>query len=292
MIKISSFYEIRALPEEGLAELKEELFKLASLYEVLGLIIISPEGVNGTISGAQIDEFVRRVARLVGAEQLDQKRSSAERQVFKKFNVKIRPEIVTSEFLTRDKILTDKGQAHTLTPRQWHELLSSGEELNLIDTRNYYEYQLGHFKRAVDPKISQFTEFSDYLDQANLPRDRKTLIYCTGGIRCEKAIFEMKRAGFLEVYQLGGGILRYLEEFPEEQFEGECFVFDRRVAVTQDLSPSKRYVLCRECGDPAEVSGSTTKCLNENCATNHGQSNRSSASADFDSSPMPPRAGS
>jgi UPF0176 protein len=275
MIKISSFYEIRPLDEEKLPLFKDELFSLASRCGVLGLIILSPEGINGTVSGADTDEFVQGVSDLLGVLTLDQKLSSADRQVFKKFNVKIRPEIVTSEFPTRDKVLSGEGQAHTLTPREWEQLLSSGEELNLIDTRNYYEYQLGRFKGAVDPGIAQFTEFSEFLEASDLPRDRKTLIYCTGGIRCEKAVFEMKRAGFSEVYQLGGGILRYLEEFPGRNFEGECFVFDRRVAVTQSLEPSKRYVLCRKCGDPAEVHDREVRCLNLNCQTNHGQSNSS-----------------
>lgn len=143
----------------------------------------------------------------------------------------------------------------------------------LLDTRNVYETAIGKFRGAVDPKLQKFSEFSDFVTASDIPKNKKVLMYCTGGIRCEKASLEMQRLGFEDVYQLSGGILKYLEEFPDGPFEGECFVFDHRVAVDKNLRPSKQYKLCPHCGNPGDKSISCRKCgaqaiICDGCANN------------------------
>ena len=122
----------------------------------------------------------------------------------------------------------------------------------LIDTRNWYEYRLGTFRGALNPGIEKFTDFPDFIQKQGIGKHQKMLIFCTGGIRCEKGILDLEQNGYQNVFQLEGGILNYLEQYPNQKFEGECFVFDRRVAVDQNLEPSKRYTLCPHCGQPAD----------------------------------------
>lgn len=130
----------------------------------------------------------------------------------------------------------------------------------MIDTRNWYETKIGTFKGAVNPKIDVFTEFPKFISEQAIKKDEKLLIFCTGGIRCEKGILQLQEAGFNDVYQLDGGILNYLKEYPNDQFEGECFVFDHRVAVDQELKPTKTYDLCPHCGQPAATTIDCKRC--------------------------------
>jgi len=267
--QVASFYELKPLAE--LEQFATFLKTLAEAEAVKGLIILSPEGINGTIAGMQLEEFLTQVAGRVGVSSFDVKRSYSEKAPFKRFAVRIRPEIVTSDFETKDEAIKGEGFKHTLTPEEWDQILKSGEEINLVDTRNDYELKLGRFKGAIDPQIEEFSYLKGFIQKAELPKDRKTLLYCTGGIRCEKAIFEFKQAGYENVYQLGGGILRYLEKFPNQEFEGECFVFDHRVAVDQNLEPSKRFRFCEHCGDPTEA-GDRSDC---SCLANAAKLNQS-----------------
>lgn len=127
------------------------------------------------------------------------------------------------------------------------------EDTVLLDTRNSYETAIGKFRGAVDPGIEAFHEFPGFIQKAGLPKNKTVMMYCTGGIRCEKALLEMEKQGYEHVYQLEGGILAYLEQFPDKNFEGECFVFDHRVAVDQHLRPSTVYGLCPHCGHAGNV---------------------------------------
>jgi UPF0176 protein len=124
-------------------------------------------------------------------------------------------------------------------------------EVVVLDTRNDYEVDIGKFKNARDFRTKEFQEFPESLKQSDIHPDQKVLIYCTGGIRCEKAILAMEEQGYKNVYQLDGGILNYLKEYPDGAFDGECFVFDYRVAVDSRLEPSQQYTLCPHCGQPA-----------------------------------------
>lgn len=216
---------------------------------------MSTEGVNGTIAGSleNIQTFKEILQNELG--EILFKDSTADEQPFKRFFVKIRPEIVT---LGDTSVLPEQDNSH-LSPAEWNQVIEN-EDVVIIDTRNDYETEIGMFEGAIDPGLKKFQDFPEYVSSSGLPKEKKVLMYCTGGIRCEKALVEMKRQGYQHVYQLDGGILKYLQEFPEGKFNGECFVFDHRVAVNQELKPSEKYKLCPHCGDPGDVSITCLRC--------------------------------
>lgn len=164
--------------------------------------------------------------------------------------VKVKKEIVT---LGDESIVpaSEKDASH-LSPQQWNEFIKNQNPV-VLDVRNDYEMEIGKFKTAKDWQMKEFTEFPKLIENLEVDKDAPVLMYCTGGIRCEKASLEMRRQGYKNVYQLDGGILNYIKEFPNDEFAGECFVFDHRVAVDQTLEPSKSYALCVHCGQPAEL---------------------------------------
>ncbi len=256
---VSSFYRFFPLAADEIPMRKLALETRAARLEIDGLVILAEEGCNGTVVGTSdsVELFEQTLPVLFGDGDWMFKRAFAIRPPFQDFRVKVRAEIVTTR---TDDPLKVSGSKNHLTPTEWQALLDSGEELTVLDTRNRYETRLGMFRGAVDPKIDHFSDFAARLPELQMPKDRKVLIYCTGGIRCEKAILEMERQGYERVYQLEGGILRYLEHFPHKSFEGECFVFDGRVAVDQSLSPSRAWSLCPHCGDPAHTAVSCQFC--------------------------------
>jgi UPF0176 protein len=254
-IIVTTFFLFVDLVEEK-QDLRETLFALDDLK---GLVLIAGEGINGMVAGtteaiARFRETVENQPKLAGMEYKD---SFCAKNPFPRWKVEIKNQVI--QYLDKFR---PKGEHNHLSPADWHALLKSGEELTILDTRNLYETRVGTFKNAIDPEIDKFTEFTDYLDGCELPKEQTTLIFCTGGIRCEKAILDMEERGFENVYQLEGGILKYIEEFPDEEFEGECFVFDKRVALDQKLEPSKQYWLCAHCGDPGQVVMDCRRCGN------------------------------
>lgn len=246
-LTVTSFYRFVPLSVEDLAERRERWYARAESLGIAGLIILAAEGVNATVAGSAgaIAELKRLVVSELGSE-IEFKDSDSPSRVFKRLSVQIREEIVT----IKDSLPAPDGAGY-LRPAEWEEMMRR-EDAVVIDTRNIYETKLGKFRGAVDPGIRHFSEFPAFVESCGIPRDKKILMYCTGGIRCEKASLAMRLRGYGEVYQLRGGILRYLEERPNAAFEGECFVFDERVALEQSLAPSRRYKLCPHCGDPAE----------------------------------------
>lgn len=231
--------------------LQSELTAYGKALDIKGLILIGDEGFNLTISGEkdQVNQYRDYLLNAfnVPLENVLIKESISEKPIFKRFKVQIRKEIVT---LGLNEIKIPSSDSNHLAPTDFHQALQE-ENVQVIDTRNWYETDVGKFKKALDFRITEFREFPDRLESANLDKSKKTLIYCTGGIRCEKAIEAMRKQGFEKVYQLEGGILKYLEEYPNKEFEGECFVFDHRVAVDQNLKATKRFGLCPHCGQPA-----------------------------------------
>jgi UPF0176 protein len=257
---ISAFYYFT--PVENPEALKQELEEIAQRLKLCGLVILGPEGINSTLAAPTPEasqEIKNWIMSTFKKPDLLFKDSKCESAPFARFSVKIRSEIVT---LKTPELTPDMRANHHLSPEEWDRVLKE-EDILLIDTRNWYEYNIGPFKGAVNPKIDQFTEFPEWIEQQNYDKNKKMLIFCTGGIRCEKGILEMQRRGFNNVYQLEGGILNYLEKKPGDQFQGECFVFDHRVAVDQNLQPSKRYKLCPHCGQPAEVKIDCGRCDSE-----------------------------
>lgn len=226
---------------------------------VRGLVILGPEGFNSTCAAPSREarEAWEAFIRSHFACPVEFKHSESEKPPFRRFSVKIRPEIVTAG---RPDLRAREGENHHLSPQEWNQVLKEEKDWVMVDTRNWYEYEMGTFKGALNPQTEKFTDFFDQIDGMNLPKDKKLLIFCTGGIRCHKGILELQDRGYSNVWQLKGGILKYMEEFPGDQFEGECFVFDHRVAVDQNLRPTQRYGLCPHCGDPADQPVTCVRC--------------------------------
>ena len=263
MMKIAAFYHFVALPEAELEGLAAKLETLGDSAGLRGLIILAKEGINGTVSArtwADVDMYLAAAFGIIGCPLealIEPRRSEAPAWPFRKFKVRLRDEIVT---LGKPEVqpLPPKSETH-LSPEDWHRTMCE-EDVIVLDTRNTYETRIGKFAGAIAPDIEEFQDFGSYLDRSELPKDKKILIYCTGGIRCEKAIVEMHQHGFDQVYQLDGGILNYLAKYPREKFEGECFVFDNRVAVDQDLKPSTQFKMCPHCGQPAFEALACVRC--------------------------------
>jgi len=250
--QISAFYFFTELTDSELNNIKVKLEEFALDNNLFGLIIIANEGINGTccILKENSNKFKIFLTSLNSAFlNINFKDSFSSFNTFKRFKIKVRDEIVTLE----RKDIIPKGANNHLEPKEWDEFLENENDYILIDTRNTYETKLGMFENAIDPGMDNFTEFKKYVEKLNQPKDKKVLMYCTGGIRCEKASYQMQEAGYKNVYQLNGGILKYLEEFPNKKFNGECFVFDHRVAVDQELKPSKIFKLCPHTGNPASL---------------------------------------
>ncbi|MDE0119152.1 MAG: rhodanese-like domain-containing protein [Bdellovibrionales bacterium] len=246
--QIVSFYRFTPFSKSDLKRVHETLIKTGKEKEMVGLILLSKEGINATLSGKKesIDTYLRIVEQVTDINDFFYKKSPSSIPAFKQLRIKIKKEIIT---FGKKEISADFG-FHNLEPDEWESMLNE-KQITVLDIRNDYEVEVGQFKKAKDLGLKEFSEFPQKIKSTTLPKEQKTLLYCTGGIRCEKAIIEMRKQGFKELYQLKGGILNYLKLFPDRSFEGECFVFDHRVAVDQKLNPSKKYSLCPHCGQAA-----------------------------------------
>lgn len=230
--------------------LREPLLTVCQEQGVKGTLLLAHEGINGTIAGtrAGIDAVIAWLRADDRMADLSWKESFDEAQPFYRMKVKLKREIVTMGVSDVDP---NEVVGTYVKPTDWNTLISDPDVL-LIDTRNDYEVEIGTFKGAVDPHTKTFREFPDYVKQNVDPaRHKKVAMFCTGGIRCEKASSYMKQQGFEEVYHLEGGILKYLEEVPQEQslWQGECFVFDNRVTVKHDLTAGS-FDQCHGCRRP------------------------------------------
>ncbi|WP_261663231.1 rhodanese-related sulfurtransferase [Deinococcus sp. Marseille-Q6407] len=243
---VAALYQFRELDEP--AALQERLKAECAALGLCGTLIVAPEGINGTVAGSR--EAITALHGLLlelGFTQLEYKESLAAAQPFKRMKVRLKKEIVTLgvEVQPRDLV------GHYLSPAEWDQLLDDPNVV-LIDTRNSYEYQAGTFRGALDPQTSSFREFPAWLEEHRAELEgKKVAMFCTGGIRCEKSTSLLLQEGLTDVYHLQGGILRYLEETPQERsrWEGECFVFDERVTVGHGLQPGHAE-MCWSCGWP------------------------------------------
>ncbi len=262
-VEVTSFYRFFPLTSSEVAVKRLALEAQSARLELSGLVILAEEGCNGTVAGSSdsIEIFKRSLDAMFGSGDWRFKDSRCSRQPFPRFRVKIRPEIVTTRADITIREMERRGDHSShLTPAEWQAVLDSGEDVVLLDTRNRYETQLGTFEGCIDPQIDNFKDFAQFVEKSGIPKDKKVLMYCTGGIRCEKASVEMEKQGYSQVYQLDGGILRYLEEFPHRKFNGECFVFDGRVALDQNLQPTTNWKLCPHCGQPGNRPISCSFC--------------------------------
>lgn len=247
-IVIAALYKFVSLPD--FRELRQPILDACLARGIKGTLLVAHEGINGTVSGTRegIDAllaYLRSDERLV---DIDHKESFEDEQPFYRMKVKLKKEIVT---MGVEDIDPNQTVGTYVEPKDWNELISDPDVV-VIDTRNYYEYNIGTFERALNPKTETFRELPAYVAQNLDPaKHKKVAMFCTGGIRCEKSTAFMKKQGFTDVYHLKGGILKYLEEVPEEQslWRGECFVFDNRVAVNHKLEKGQ-YDQCHGCRHP------------------------------------------
>ena len=245
---VAALYHFARFPR--FESVREPLFTLCQENGVKGTLLLAAEGINGTIAGtdagiANVLGFLRAQPEFAG---LEHKESRASKMPFVRMKVKLKQEIVTMGVPDIDP---NQIVGTYVDPKDWNALISDPDTI-LIDTRNDYETAIGIFKGAVDPQTKTFREFPGWVkDNPGLHNKPKIAMYCTGGIRCEKATAFMKDQGFDEVYHLKGGILKYLEEVPQEEslWEGACFVFDERVSVVHGLAEGD-HKLCHACRNP------------------------------------------
>lgn len=228
-------------------------------HDVFGTLLLAPEGINGTIAGSRsgIDKVIEVIRALPGCAGLEHKESFAAKMPFLRMRVRLKKEIVTMGVpgIDPNRVVGDY-----VDPADWNDLISDPDVV-VIDTRNDYEVEIGTFKGAVNPRTVAFRDFPDWFRRTyKNAGDQKFAMFCTGGIRCEKATSFLKSEGIDQVFHLNGGILKYLETTPPEKslWEGECFVFDQRTAVTHGLDIGS-YELCHACRHPIDESDRKSK---------------------------------
>jgi UPF0176 protein len=248
MFIVAALYKFARLSD--LEKMRAAILQACAENGICGTLLLAQEGINGTIAGTRrgIDNILAFLRRYPQLADLEHKESAAETEPFYRMKVRLKKEIVT---IGIPEVDPNEVVGTYLNPEEWNEVISDPETV-LIDTRNDYEVAVGTFKGAVNPNTESFSAFPDYVKK-NLDsrKHKKVAMFCTGGIRCEKASAYMKKLGFEEVYHLKGGILKYLETVPEEKslWQGECFVFDQRVTVKHGLAPGS-YELCPSCRVP------------------------------------------
>ena len=247
-IVVAALYKFAKLPDY--CERQPLLHDFCVAQGLYGTLLLAEEGINGTVAGSRagIDALIAYLRADVCFADLEHKESYADEMPFTRMKVKLKKEIVT---LGVPGINPNERVGTYVAPEDWNALISDPDVV-LIDTRNGYECDIGTFRGAIDPKTTTFREFPAYIDQNfNPAKHKKVAMFCTGGIRCEKASSLMVSQGFEQVYHLQGGILKYLETVPPEEsmWEGECFVFDQRISVGQGLKVGD-FDQCHGCRHP------------------------------------------
>ena len=278
MFRVCALY--RFTPFADPATLKPPLLAACEAAGVRGTLLLAHEGINGTIAGpdAGMDAVLAHIRALPGCADLDVKESRADAMPFHRTKVRLKAEIVTMGEPAIDPL--DAG--HYVEPADWNALIADPKTV-LIDTRNDYEVAVGTFAGAIDPATRTFRDFPAWFREHRddlLSGDKQVAMFCTGGIRCEKATAFLKAEGVEDVFHLKGGILKYLEEVPtaESAWQGECFVFDERVAVGHGLTPGT-HGLCRACRMPVSEADRASPLYEEGvscprCAEARGENDR------------------
>ena len=275
-ICVAALYRFAVLAD--CAGIRAGLARLCQAEAVKGTLLLAREGINGTIAGSDegIERVVAAIRQIDGCADLEVQFSRAAVQPFHRMKVRIKREIVT---MGQPQIDPLAGTGHYVDPHDWNRLIADPETI-VIDTRNDYEVAIGTFAGAIDPKTPTFRDFPAWF---RAERERllgngttapKVAMFCTGGIRCEKSTAFLKAEGVDEVYHLKGGILKYLETVPPEEslWQGECFVFDQRVAVGLGLAPGS-YALCHACRRPLSAANQASRLYEEgvSCPACHGE---------------------
>ncbi len=248
MFTVAAFYKFTPFADPGI--FKPQLENVCRENGIKGTLLLAREGINGTIAGSGdgIAAVIGHIRNLPGCFDLDWKKSNANTMPFARMKVRLKREIVT---MGQPNVDPTASVGSYVSPEDWNHLIGS-ENVAVIDTRNDYEVAIGSFEGAIDPATKSFGEFADWwAEHSDAFRGKKIAMFCTGGIRCEKATNYLIGEGVSDVYHLRGGILRYLEEMPKDEslWQGECFVFDARVSVGHGLEPGP-YSLCHACRRP------------------------------------------
>ena len=258
---IITFYQFKKI--DDILIIKNDLSHFCKFNKIKGTIILSEEGINGTICAEEsiIENILKLIKKFVGINELNIKVSYSKKKIFKKLKIKIKDEIVT---MGVPEINPSKDAGTYIDSFNWNKLIKDQNTI-VIDTRNHYEVSIGSFNKSINPNTKNFSEFPEWVDD-NLEKylgdeDSKNIaMFCTGGIRCEKATSLLKKKGYKNIFHLQGGILKYLEDMSKEEstFEGECFVFDKRVALDHELKQGS-YSICHACGMPISIEDQKNK---------------------------------
>jgi UPF0176 protein len=255
--KVVSIYSFFPFQENLILTLKNKLLEIENENDLSGLLIFASEGINGTICAEKnvIDIVIDLLNKYTNSRNLNIKVNFSKKKVFKKLKIKIKKEIVTMGI---PEINPSQDNGIYVDSDNWNKLIKDQNTI-VIDTRNHYEVSIGTFQNSINPNTRNFSEFpkwvDDHLDSHLGNKDSKNIaMFCTGGIRCEKATSLLKKKGYKNIYHLQGGILKYLDDIKEEKnlFEGECFVFDKRVALDHELKKGS-YSICHACGMPVSI---------------------------------------
>lgn len=255
-ITIAALYHFTLFDDP--ASLRASLLASCRARGIFGTLLLAREGINGTIAGQDVDihAILSNIKSIPGCENLEWKLSYSDTLPFHRMKIRIKKEIVTMGQPNIDPL---KSVGQYVAPEDWNALISDPNTI-VIDTRNDYEFAIGSFKNAIDPQTKSFRDFPAWFRQfraqrAEMGRKAKLAMFCTGGIRCEKATAFARQEGVEDVFHLKGGILKYLETISEDQslWEGECFVFDQRVSVQHGLRMGQ-YTLCHACRMPVSPS--------------------------------------
>ena len=267
MQTVAAFYCFAPLPDP--AALRAPVHAAAQAAGIKGSILLAPEGINGTVAGTGggIDEILAHLRALPGCAEMEAKISHAEAPPFGKLKVRLKREIVTMHQPDVDPL---GGVGRYVAPADWNAVISDPETV-VIDTRNAYEVAIGTFEGAIDPGTSAFGEFPAWWAEHGATfAGKRIAMFCTGGIRCEKSTAFLRQQGVEDVVHLQGGILKYLEEVPEDRslWQGACFVFDDRVSVGHGLAEGP-HVLCHACRRPLSLEALALPAYEEGVQCHH-----------------------
>jgi UPF0176 protein len=246
MFDVFGFYKFKKI--NSLKKNKTFLHDLLIKNNIRGTIIISKEGLNGTISGQKenLDAVIKKIQLLFNFKNFDNNNKSKSLfQPFLKPKVKIKKEIVPMNLIINSK---ERIVSSHLEPKEWNKLIKK-KDTYIIDTRKPFEYEVGTFKKSINPNINNFRDFPKYLNK--LKKNKPVAMFCTGGVRCEKTSVYLKKKGFNNIYQLNGGILNYLQKIKKKDslWKGECFVFDNRISLKHGLKTGT-FKMCSGCRKP------------------------------------------
>ena len=259
MFEVLGFYKFVKIT--SLKKNKDFIQKFLIKDKIRGTIIIAKEGLNGTISGKNkdIEKTIKKIKSIFSFKNFDSSNNSKSKfQPFHKPKVKIKKEIVPMNLMIKSK---ERNLETHLNPIEWNRLIKK-KDTYIIDTRKPFEYDVGTFKKSVNPNVKNFRDFPKYLNK--LEKDKPVAMFCTGGIRCEKTSVYLKKKGFKNIYQLNGGILNYLKNIKKKDsmWKGECFVFDNRISLKHGLKVGS-YFMCSGCRKPINSKDKKSKKYEE-----------------------------